>query len=512
MLHILCKLIKGHKKHKKKSCSIHLSSVCFLPWQFMHLAPCCCCHLSKGSRPSTIRCLSGSVPCKFMVRQCSGRLPRFQRHPRWCDVASCSLRHESCFIFFLWEVFKPKFFLFVLHTFLLDVGPEHLLRIFLLLVAVASRVLPTVWSPFSGYLKWRYFALPFSRNSLRPTCNFSRLVRNNCFHFPCLESWLIRVETGVKGALAQVDFHESQHGWYAVSDAFYFYLFSPSQGESGHVEGASCRVDKASKVVMNKVGRAFMFAMFTSSFNVSPLIWMQMRKLIAGYSCAACQIAGWFGGMSLRPVGMLYLPSWNHPLRPWCSPQGSGLSMTLDSQLKIVFAVVQRLWNYKILLTTVVKSANEHVKIGPKIRRQESTLLGISSLDIGSRWGSWTNTRVLFCMTLAANGKSNQIFQWIDMHCCKEATPKTFQGFHDIISENFQDQSRRSLLVASPAIPSSADPADADDLAQPPSPAKNLISANTMTEPPNFGNFVESKIPVTTSPSKDLQKVRKRVG
>lgn len=73
-------------------------------------------------------------------------------------------------------------------------------------------------------------------------------------------------------------------------------------------------------------------------------------------------------------------------------------------------------------------------------------------------------------------------------------------------------QSRRSLLVASPAIPSSADPADADDLAQPPSPA-NLISANTMTEPPNFaGNFVESK-PVTTShPSKDLQKVRKRVG
>jgi len=84
---------------------------------------------------------------------------------------------------------------------------------------------------------------------------------------------------------------------------------------------------------------------------------------------------------------------------------------------------------------------------------------------------------------------------------------------NDIISENFQDhQSRRSLLVASPAIPSSADPADADDLAQPPSPA-NLISANTMTEPPNFaGNFVESK-PVTTShPSKDLQKVRKRVG
>ena len=32
-----------------------------------------------------------------------------------------------------------------------------------------------------------------------------------------------------------------------------------------------------------------------------------MHKLIAGYSCAACQIAGWFGGMSLRPVGMLYV-------------------------------------------------------------------------------------------------------------------------------------------------------------------------------------------------------------
>jgi len=78
-------------------------------------------------------------------------------------------------------------------------------------------------------------------------------------------------------------------------------------------------------------------------------------------------------------------------------------------------------------------------------------------------------------------------------------------------------QSRRSLMVASPAIPSSADPADADELAQPPSPAEFLISANTMTEPPAAntepGNFVESKVPVTTKyPSKDLQKVHKRVG
>ena len=193
-------------------------------------------------------------------------------------------------------------------------------------------------------------------------------------------------------------------------------------------------------------------------------------------------------------------------------------------QLKTVFAVVQRLWNYKILMTKVVKSANEHVGKVPSEDRVQNPKASVDSAGhVKSRhWqqvGSWTNNFVVFCLTLATDGISSFgrfCNTWIDIHCCKEATLKTTRfstSFLRISSFQDHDQSfRRSLLVASPAIPSSADPADADDLARPPSPAE-LSSANTMTQPPEIsGNFVESKIPVTPVPSKDLQKVLKRIG
>ena len=213
----------------------------------------------------------------------------------------------------LCEVFKS---FFVSHTFLLDVGPEHLLRKFLLLVAVASRVLPIVWSLFSGYLKWRYCALPFNRNSLRPTWNFSRYVMITFIFRAWKACWSGFKQTGLKGALAQVEFHESRHGWYAVFDASHFHPFSPSQGESGHVEGASCRVDKASKVAVNNLRRASSFVCDVDLFfNVSPQIWRQ-RSCWRALSCQI--VAGWFGGMSLRPMGecciCMYFPSWNPPL------------------------------------------------------------------------------------------------------------------------------------------------------------------------------------------------------
>lgn len=136
-------------------------------------------------------------------------------------------------------MFQSKFFLFFLQTFLLDVGPEHLLRIFLLLVAVASRVLPTVWSPFSGtwnegIVHCRLVEIPLGQHA---TFLGEYVLITFIFH-----AW--------KALASGLSWITALH--------FHFYLFSPSQGESGHVEGASCRVDKASKVVMNKVRRALM--------------------------------------------------------------------------------------------------------------------------------------------------------------------------------------------------------------------------------------------------------------
>ena len=64
-------------------------------------------------------------------------------------------------------------------------------------------------------------------------------------------------------------------------DASHFHPFSPSQGESGHVEGASCRVDKASKVAMNNLRRASSFVCDVDLFfNVSPQIILETAFML----------------------------------------------------------------------------------------------------------------------------------------------------------------------------------------------------------------------------------------